>query len=111
MTIILPIFAICKTQRTVVIKDDFNNCIVGWTLDYGRETRPEDEPQSVLGRFALYFVSISGKGFARKFCMFSGFLRLIVIFEPEVRDQLFAPQVSKSVLEFHQLDEDIVFRI
>ena len=98
MTIILPIFAICKTQRTVVIKDDFNNCIVGWTLDYGRETRPEDEPQSVLGRFALYFVSISGKGFARKFCTFSGFLRLIVVFEAEVRDQFLTPHVPQRIL-------------
>src|SRR5690348_4780463 len=37
--------------------------------------------------------------------------RLVVILESEMRDQLFIPQVAKRVLELHQLDEEIMFRI
>src|SRR2546430_13205438 len=34
---------------------------------------------------------------------------LIVVFEPEMCDQVFAAQMAQSVLELHQLDEDVVF--
>lgn len=54
--------------------------------------------KAYLRRFALYFVSTSRKDFARKFCMFSGFVRLIVIFEPEVRDEFLAPHVPQRIL-------------
>ena len=30
---------------------------------------------------------------------------LVVVFEPEVRNQLLSSQVSKRILQFHQLDE------
>src|SRR5438270_5943125 len=35
----------------------------------------------------------------------------VVIFEAEVRDEVFAAKVSERVLEFHQLDEDVVFGV
>ena len=35
----------------------------------------------------------------------------VVIFEAQVRDQVFATEISQSIFEFHQLDKDIVFRI
>jgi hypothetical protein len=37
--------------------------------------------------------------------------RLVVVFEPEVRNHLFAAKMTKGVLELHGLDEEIVFRI
>src|SRR5437764_2625209 len=35
----------------------------------------------------------------------------VVVFEAEVRDEVFAAQVSERVLELHQLDEDVVLRV
>src|SRR2546421_71976 len=35
----------------------------------------------------------------------------VVVFEAEVRDEVFAAQVSERVLELHQLDEDVVFGV
>src|SRR5271170_7443047 len=36
---------------------------------------------------------------------------LVVVFQSEMRDQLFALQVPQSVFQLHQLDEQIVLRI
>ena len=38
-------------------------------------------------------------------------LRLVVVFESEMRDHLFAAKVAERVLQLHQLDEQIVLRI
>src|SRR5262245_50778030 len=35
----------------------------------------------------------------------------VVIFQPQVRDQLFAAQVSQRVLQLHQLNEQVVFGV
>src|SRR5712692_3317482 len=36
---------------------------------------------------------------------------LVIIFESQVGDELFAAQVAQRVLELHQLDEQVVFRV
>ena len=35
----------------------------------------------------------------------------VVVLQPQMRDQLFALQMTQGVLKFHQLDEQIVLRI
>src|SRR5215218_8120820 len=36
---------------------------------------------------------------------------LVVILQPEVRDEVFAPQVSQSILELHELYKDVVLGV
>src|SRR5437773_11496278 len=36
---------------------------------------------------------------------------LVVVLETQVSNQIFAPQVAQSVLQLHQLNEDVMFRI
>src|SRR5437899_7718192 len=36
---------------------------------------------------------------------------LVVVFQPEVRNQVLAAQVAQSILQLHELNKDVVFRI
>src|SRR5436190_15263034 len=36
---------------------------------------------------------------------------LVVVLQAQVRDQIFTTKIAQSVLKFHQLNEDVMFRI
>ena len=36
---------------------------------------------------------------------------LVVVFVPQVRDELFADHPAQGVLQLHHLDEEIIFRV
>ncbi len=38
-------------------------------------------------------------------------IALIVVFKPQMRDQVFAPKMTKGVFQLHQLNKNIVLRI
>ena len=42
---------------------------------------------------------------------FLGKMSSVVVFQAEVRDQLFAAEVAEGVLELHHLDEDVVLGV
>ena len=59
-------------------------------------------PLRVLWFYFLFFKTIASGIYH---------LHLIVVLQPEVRDQFLAAQMPECILEFHQLNEQVVFGI